>query len=179
MGARQRGTRLKNYMSTTRTLAIDPASAIARRRALLFELWRYYSAGLINTAFGFTVYVILVRLGLNLFVAQVVSHVMGAAFNYFMFRLHVFRGTKPNLGRYIASYGFNYLISVAILAVVNHYVAPFYDPRVLTLIGHLGGGIPRQAASYVSGVITIVTSSVVNYFVLKRFVFRAAPGSDR
>ncbi len=130
--------------------------------------------GLINTVFGFTVYAVLVRLGLDLFVAQILSHVAGATFNYFMFRLHVFRGSRPELWRYVASYGFNYLVSLTILAVVNRFLAPVYDTRLLAAIIAVGGGGARAATSYVSGVITLVAASVMNYFVLKRFVFRTA-----
>ena len=46
-------------------------------RHRLIELWRYYQMGVLNTAFGLGAYALLVWLGLNMFVAQLVSHLLG------------------------------------------------------------------------------------------------------
>ena len=121
------------------------------------ELWRYYSAGLVNTAFGYGLYALLIWLHVNIFVAQIIAHVCGAAFNYMMFRLHVFRGQQANLASYVGTYAFSYVLNLAILAGFHRIIR----------------------SDYLAGFLTVVVVSVLNYFILKRFVFRSrSPSSE-
>jgi putative flippase GtrA len=116
----------------------------------LAELWRYYYVGLFNTAFGYGLYALLIFFGLNLFIAQIVAHVSGATFNYFMFKRHVFRNSSHSVPRYIVSYAFNYLIGLACLTVVHQFVK----------------------SAYLAGLGSLIITAMINYFVLKLFVFR-------
>ena len=129
---------------------------VLRHADRLAELWRYYKIGVVNTVFGLSIYSLLVFLGLNLFVAQILSHVAGVTFNYFMFTLHVFTDTKPKILRYIASYGVNYLIGLTFLAVFHHFVR----------------------SPYIAGFLSALAASVINYVMLKLFVFRRADARD-
>ena len=122
---------------------------VAANADRLWEIFRYYQVGLINTLFGSLLYVALVYVGFNLYIAQIISHLIGMTFNYFMFKFHVFRGVQPKLVPYVVSYGFNYLLSVAILAATHTVIE----------------------SPYLAGVATMAAVSVVNYFVLKNFVF--------
>jgi putative flippase GtrA len=106
---------------------------------------------LINTAFGYSLYALLVFAGLNLFVAQILSHVTGATFNYFMFRRHVFKQASHPIGRYILAYSFNYLMGVTCLAIIHSFIA----------------------SPYLAGFGSLVITAAVNYVVLKGFVFRS------
>lgn len=119
-------------------------------RARLLELWRYYQIGVLNTAFGFGMYAALVWLGLNIFVAQLTAHLLGVAFNYLTYSRHVFRDTAPAKLRFVLSYGVNYLLGLATLTLVSHLV---HSP-------------------YVAGLMSAVIVSIINYFALKRLVFR-------
>lgn len=118
-----------------------------RRLALL---WRYYQAGVVNTLIGFGLYAGFVRLGLNLYVAQILAHILGMAFNYVSYSRHVFTGAAPAKARFVAAYGFNYLVSLGALLLVNQVVA----------------------SPYVAGVLSIVIASLVNFVVLRNLVFR-------
>lgn len=118
-------------------------------RARVAELWRYYQAGLVNTAFGLGAYWLLVWLGLNMFVAQLISHTMGVAFNYLTYSRHVFRDAEPAKLRFVLSYAGNYLAGLATLWAVSQFVA---NP-------------------YLAGLVAAVIVSVVNYFALKHLVF--------
>jgi putative flippase GtrA len=118
-------------------------------KARILEVVRYYQAGVVNTVFGITAYLVLVWFGLNMFVAQLAAHVMGVSFNYFMYRNHVFRETAPAKLRFIASYVGNYLLSLATLALLSRFIA----------------------SPYVAGLATVLLVSVVNYFALKHLVF--------
>lgn len=121
-------------------------------RERLTEVWRYYQAGVVNTAFGLGAYSLLVWLGLNMFLAQFLAHTAGVAFNYLTYSRHVFRDAKPAKLRFVVSYGFNYLLGLATLAAVAQAVA----------------------SPYLAGLVTAVLVSIVNYFVLKHLIFLKA-----
>jgi putative flippase GtrA len=115
------------------------------------ELWRYYQAGLINMAFGFSLFAILVAAGLNIYAAQVISHVLGVIFNYFTYSRHVFRDAGPSKFRFIISYGVNYLLSAGMLAATTILIK----------------------SPYIAGLVVVITVSLINYFALKHIVFVA------
>lgn len=118
--------------------------------ARAMELVRYYQAGVVNTLFGLGLYAALVWVGLDMFVAQLVAHLAGMAFNYFSYSRHVFRGAGPAKLRFVISYFVNYVLSVAILAGVAKYVE----------------------SPYLAGFLTAFIVSVINYFGLRYLVFR-------
>ncbi|MFM7404064.1 MAG: GtrA family protein [Erythrobacter sp.] len=115
------------------------------------ELVRFYQAAALNTAFGIGAYLVLVALGMNMYAAQALSHVMGMAFNYFTYSRHVFRGSAPAKLRFILSYSGHYLLGLGALYLMSR-VTP--NP-------------------YVAGIAAAVAVSVINYFVLRHLVFRA------
>jgi putative flippase GtrA len=121
-------------------------------RARLVELWRYYQAGAVNTAFGLGAYALLVCLGVNMYAAQAIAHVAGVAFNYLTYSRHVFRDAKPAKARFVVSYGFNYLLGLGALAAVAQVIA----------------------SPYLAGLVAAVIVSVLNYFVLKHLIFLKA-----
>jgi putative flippase GtrA len=125
------------------------------RRQRLAELWRYGHVGLINTAFGYGLYAFLVWLGLNLYVAQITAHVVGAGFNYLTFGKLVFRGARSNPLAYIGAYVLNYLLGLAFLATAHRFIA----------------------SPYVAGFVAVAAVAAINYLVLKRFVFRPPPAA--
>ncbi len=86
----------------------------------------------------------------NIYAAQIMSHVCGMVFNYFMFKFHVFHGSEPAILSYIGAYTLNYLMGVAFLTLFHQFVP----------------------SPYLAGFCSLVTVSVINYFVLKKFVFK-------
>jgi putative flippase GtrA len=119
----------------------------------LVELWRYGHVGLLNTAFGYGLYALLVYLGLNLYVAQIVGQIIGAGFNYLTYRGLVFRGSRSSLRAYVGAYAFNYLMGLTFLALAHHFIP----------------------SPYLAGFVAVVAVAGINYLVLRRFVFRAPP----
>lgn len=116
----------------------------------LEKLIRYYGVGAINTAFGFGLYSLLVFLGVNLFLAQLVAHVSGTIFNYFTYSRHVFRGHRRSPAAFAGAYVFNYLLGLGLLALAHLLVSNPYG----------------------AGLLTLFVGTAINYFVLRRFVFR-------
>lgn len=113
------------------------------------QVWRYYQAGVINTLFGYGLYAGMVSVGIDLYVAQAVGHVLGMAFNWFTYSRHAFQDKQGSAGRFILSYGVNYVLSLGAL-------------RASTMV---------IDNAYIAGLITVFFVSIINYFVLARFVF--------
>ena len=112
-------------------------------------LIRYYGVGLVNAGVGYGLYAAFVALMKNIYAAQLTAHIIGMTFNYMMFRAHVFRGAVPSVPRYIAAYAVNYLLGLTFLYAF-HRVVP---------------------SPYLAGFLSLVAVSVINYFVLRKFVF--------
>lgn len=118
--------------------------------AELRRLFRYYQAGVVNTLFGFGLYSLFVALGLNMFVAQIVAHILGVMFNYFTYSRYAFRGDKASRSRFVGSYVVNYFLGLGSLWAASLYIA----------------------SPYLAGFVSVVFVSAVNYLILRRFVFR-------
>jgi putative flippase GtrA len=114
------------------------------------RLWRYYQAGIVNTLFGYGLYALFVTAGWNIYLAQVTSHFLGMVFNYYTYSRYAFAGHAGSKRRFLASYVFNYVLGLIALAVAA---------RVTN-------------SPYVAGLASVIFVSVINYFVLKRLVFR-------
>jgi putative flippase GtrA len=106
----------------------------------------------INTLFGFGLYALFVWLGLNIYVAQIVAHILGVIFNYFSYSRYTFSDMTASKFAFFLSYVVNYLLSLASLALCAQVIA----------------------SPYVAGLLSGVIVSLINFFVLKRLVFRTA-----
>lgn len=115
----------------------------------LLELTRFYQAAAVNALFGFGMYAAFVALGVNIYVAQIISHCLGVAFNYFTYSRHVFRDAGPAKLRFALIYVVNYFIGLASLFMVAQIIP----------------------SPYLAGLAALVLASIINYFALKHIVF--------
>jgi putative flippase GtrA len=115
------------------------------------RVWRYYQAGIVNTLFGYGLFAGLITLGLNLYAAQIIAHVLGVAFNYLTYSRYTFAGHSSNSSKrwFILSYVVNYFLALGALALAIRVVD----------------------SPYVAGLGATIVVSLINYFILKRFVF--------
>ncbi|MEO7027641.1 MAG: GtrA family protein [Caulobacteraceae bacterium] len=120
------------------------------------ELWRYYRVGVLNTAFGYALFSILVFFGINLYLAQIISHICGSAFNYYTYSRHVFHGHHVQIWRFATSYMVNYLLGLGLLWAIHR-------------------AIP---SAYLAGLLALACVSIINYVILKAFVFRKRRVND-
>ncbi len=106
--------------------------------------------GLINTIFGYTIFVILINLKMYYPVALFLSTIMGVAFNFKTTGSIVF-GSRDNslIFRFIAVYIVLYLINLGIL-------------RIFNLLGF---------DLIYSGALSIFPVAILSYLLNKRFVF--------
>ncbi|MDO7843995.1 GtrA family protein [Sphingomonas immobilis] len=121
-------------------------------RKTLFELFRFYQAALVNTAFGYGLYALLLWLGLGRYPAQAVAHVSGTIFNYATYSRHVFRGQSGSPWRFVAVYAANYGVNLALLALLSLWVR----------------------SPYAAGLLATLAASLINYAALKLLVFGRA-----
>ncbi len=117
--------------------------------ASLIELFRFYQAALVNAMFGFGLYAAFIWLGLNIYFAQILAQVIGAAFNYLTYSRHVFRDSEPAKFRFFVTYLAQYLLGLTILFIFEKIIP----------------------SPYVLGIIVLVITSLANYFTLKYLVF--------
>ncbi len=113
------------------------------------RLWRYYQAGIVNTAFGYGLYATFVALGLNMYVAQIVAHLLGVMFNYVTYSRHAFHDSNVSKGRFVASYAVNYLLGLAALWAASQFVT----------------------SPYLAGLVAVIFVSLINYLILRHWVF--------
>lgn len=113
------------------------------------QLFRYYQAGVVNTAFGYGCFALLVGLSLNIYAAQIIAHIMGTAFNYLTYSRYAFSETKGSPLRFVASYAVNYLVNLAALF----------------------GFAQLVESPYLAGFLAVLVASAVNFLILKRYVF--------
>lgn len=118
------------------------------------RLLRYYQAGLVNLAFGFGLYALFVAFGMNIFIAQIGSHLIGVAFNYMTYSRHAFAGEQGSMTRFALSYLVSYLLGLALLAAIAQVVS----------------------SPYIAGLLTAIILSLINYVVLRRLVFTPQAG---
>lgn len=118
------------------------------------RLWRYYQAGIVNTLFGYGLYALFVKLGLNMYVAQLVAHTMGVVFNYFTYSRYAFRDASASKWRFALSYTVNYFIGAGLLWAC-HQLIP---------------------SPYLSMAVAVVFATAINYLILNRLVFTTAAG---
>lgn len=114
------------------------------------RIQRYYQAGILNTLFGYGLFALLVWLNMNVYLAQALSHVSGMGFNYFTYSRYAFAGHTSSPVRFIVSYGVNYLLGLIALAGLTQIVT----------------------SPYMAGLGSVIIVSLINYFILKKFVYR-------
>jgi putative flippase GtrA len=129
---------------------IAPVAGWRSRLVRWQQIIRYYQAGVVNLAFGYGLYAALVALGVSAYPAQAIAHVLGMGFNYVTYSRHVFRDAGPAKLRFVASYGVNYVLSLAMLAGLK---------QVMT-------------NDYLAGLLAAVIVSVINFVALKYLVFK-------
>ena len=117
------------------------------------RVWRYYKVGVINTLFGYGVYALLLSIGLNMYAAQIIGHIIGVSFNYFTYSRHVFQDETASKIRFILSYTLNYAIGLIFLTI---YAIVIPSP-------------------YLAGLLSAVITSIINFIVLRRYVFTFGP----
>ena len=111
---------------------------------------RFLAVGVLNTAFGYGVFVACLWLGMHYALAGAVSTVLGVLFNFKSMGGLVFRSKgNRNLPRFLAVYAVIYLVNLLALGVMLHF------------------GIPE----WLGGLILLLPSAILSYVLNRQFVF--------
>jgi putative flippase GtrA len=112
---------------------------------------RFLAVGVLNTAFGYGFYALLLALGLHYAAAAFFATVVGVIFNFQSSKMLVFRTRAHNrFAQFILSYCLIYLINVI----------------VLTLLVQTG------LSAYVAGLATLLPGAAMSYLLQKHWVFK-------
>lgn len=135
-------------------MILFPDSAIRAISAALkgkLRLVNFLVVGLINTAFGYSVFALTLYLGFHYSVAVAVSTVLGTLFNFKATGRLVFN-SRDN------SKFLRFLLVYALLYCIN--VASIYLLLQIGIIAYLGG------------LIMVLPLSLLSYYLLSRYVFK-------
>ena len=112
---------------------------------------RFLAVGVLNTAFGYGVFVACLWLGMHYALAGAISTLLGVLFNFKSTGSLVF-GNKGNrkLPHFVAVYALIYLVNVVALGVMLQF------------------GIPE----WLGGLILLLPSAILSYVLNRQFVFR-------
>lgn len=120
------------------------------KKALDVQFIRFLLTGILNTLFGYAVFVTLIWLGLHYPLAILVSTLLGALFNFKTIGTFVFTSRDNSLiWRFLIVYGTVYIINVLALRFLR-------------------AAIPND---YLSQAILLPIVALVSYFFIKRFVY--------
>ena len=111
---------------------------------------RFLAVGVLNTAFGYGVFVACLWLGMHYALAGAISTLLGVLFNFKSTGSLVF-GNKGNrkLPHFVAVYALIYLVNVVALGVMLQF------------------GIPE----WLGGLILLLPSAILSYVLTRQFVF--------
>ena len=122
---------------------------------------RFLVTGAINTVFGLSCYLVLLRIGLPPWASLLCAHIAGVLFNFFTIGGYAFRGLALHrLPRFVIGYGLTYCINLSALDALAPCVASAAWRQVILT--------PPMAA--------------VSFLIMSRFVFgrrRAARAAAR
>ena len=102
---------------------------------------RYLLVGMLNTAFGYAVFAVLIFLNLHYTLALFFATVAGIFFNFRTFGRFVFNQPDWRLiWRFFAVYGLLYVINVGCVFMLMTYIDNIYAANTVTLIFIAGLG---------------------------------------
>lgn len=111
----------------------------------------FVMAGVMNTAFGYSIFALLVFLGMHYVLAVLGSTIVGIIFNFFTLGRLVFQNNNNSLfSKFLLLYGILYLVNISIVSILN------------LIISNL----------YINGAIAIMTCAMLSFFVNKYYVFK-------
>jgi putative flippase GtrA len=103
---------------------------------------RFILVGILNTAFGYSLYALLIFLGLRFDLAILISTISGVFFNFKTTGTLVFNNSRNNLiFRYFGIYAIIYLLNVILIwlmlkSSINSYLAQAFLTPVLVILSY-------------------------------------------
>lgn len=114
---------------------------------------KFLCVGLLNTAFGYSVYAALVYVGIHYSLALLIATILGVIFNYFSFGRILFQGRGGLIvfGKFVTAYGTVYFFNAFILELFTSNL---------------------QLSPYVAQVICIFPTIFLNWLLVNYWVYK-------
>lgn len=113
---------------------------------------KYFAVGILNTLFGYTLFILLIKIELNYLIAQLIATIFGLCFNFFSYGNLIFKIKNK--------YIFMKFIFSIIISYIFNSIALYYLHTYLFL------------SSIVAAFILIPPTLVFNFILHKNYVFR-------
>lgn len=98
------------------------------------KILKFLGVGILNTLFGYSVFSVLVFLGMPYLLALLISTIVGVVFNYFSFGLMVFKGRDGWLGfaRFVSAYVLIYAVNATMLRIITikFFMNPYFGQAI-------------------------------------------------
>lgn len=115
------------------------------------QVIRFIAVGVINTLFGYSIYALLIYLGLNYMVAVLFATVVGVLFNFKTIGRYVFKSSDNNLLiKFILVYTVVYGVNIGLIRLFTVWNIDYYA----------------------AGFLAVVPCAAISFILNKRFVFR-------
>jgi len=102
---------------------------------LHFKFVKYLLVGVMNTAFGYSLYALFIFLNMHYSAALLLSTLLGVLFNFKTIGRLVFKNGRNDLiFRFVAVYAVTYLLNVSGLRIFSSYGFNMYSAGALLLI---------------------------------------------
>jgi putative flippase GtrA len=120
-------------------------------RAISKRFMKFILVGIINTAFGYSVYALFIYLKMHYSLAVLFGTILGVLFNFKSTGRLVFKvNNNALLARFIVVYVITYVLNVAALSIFNFY----------------------RFDLYLAGLLMILPMAVISYVLQSRYVFK-------
>jgi len=118
---------------------------------------RFLLVGVLNTIFGYSLFAVLILIGLNYKYAVLIGTILGVLFNFQTTGRLVF-GSKNNklIFRFVLVYVVTFLLNVEVLRIVDA----------------IDIGIEQKTKMLIAGAILLLPMAVISFILMKLFVFR-------
>ena len=142
------------------------------RKVLRNKIIRFFFVGGINTVFGYSLFALLIFIGLHYTIAGLIATVLGILFNFKTIGLIVFNNNNNRiLYKFIGVYGINYVISILLLTLLEQSgIDTFLSKEFFQITNLLIFKIPRINAC-IGGAILVIPMGLFAYALNHHFVF--------
>ena len=114
------------------------------------QFMRFLMIGVLNTAFGYFLFALLIFLGLHYAVASLLATILGVLFNFKTTGRFVFDNRNNSLlGKFFMVYAIVYSCNVGLLKILDGF----------------------SISMYVAGALVLLPLALLSYFLNKQFVF--------
>lgn len=99
------------------------------------QIVRFIAVGVVNTLFGYSIYALLIYLGLNYMVAVLFATVAGVLFNFKTIGRYVFKSSDSSLFfKFIVVYSLIYGINVGLIWLFSLWNIDYYTAGFLAIV---------------------------------------------